>query len=173
MDPRDGGNDGPWSTFTIGIGSPPQAIRVLPSVAQNLVTVVSPEDCLNEKYGFQNCSESRGGVFRYNESSTWKSQGIHDVDPLGDGIFKRTFLFGTDTVGLGLKPAASHMKNQSVALMKGESSSYIGVIGISPVPVNYTEDNNPTPTFFESLRSSTRIAGRAWSYTAGSFNSMP
>jgi hypothetical protein len=164
------GNDGPWSTFTIGVGSPPQAIRVIPSVAQNIVTVVRPEECLGYLYGFQNCSEARGGVYRYNESSTWRSNGIHDVDPTNNSLFKRTLHFGTDTVGLGTKPQASRMTNQTVALMLQLPPSYIGIVGISPVPINYTEDNTQVPTFFESLRSSTRIGARTWSYTAGSFN---
>jgi hypothetical protein len=164
---RDGGNDGPWSTFTIGVGTPPQAIRVIPSAAQNFVTVLRPEDCISELYSLQNCSESRGGVFRYNESSTWRSQGLHDVSPTEDPLFKRTFFFGTDTVGI---PQGSRMSNQTVALMQNQPSTSTGVVGISPVPANYTEDSVPVPTFFESLRSSTNIASSTWSYTAGSVN---
>jgi hypothetical protein len=88
-----------------------------------------------------------------------------------NAMFKRTLTVGTDTVGLGIRPQASRMRNKTIALMQNPPSSYIGVVGISPVPINYTEDNIPVPTFFESMRSSTRIAGRTWSYTAGSVNS--
>ena len=169
------GNDGPWSTFTIGIGSPPQAIRVLPAAAQSVVTVIMAEDCTDTGYadGFHNCSDLRGGVFRSNESRSWKSNGVHDVEiaqDMGLGI-KRTFMFGTDTVGLGVQPQASRMSNQTVAGMKGLTSSFTGAMGISPKAFNMTPDQAPVPTFFESLSSSTRIASGSWSYTAGSVTS--
>ena len=167
------GNDGPWSTFTIGVGSPPQAIRVLPAAAQSVVTVVMAEDCMGVTGGFQNCSDMRGGVFQPNKSRSWSSNGVHDVEiaqDMGLGI-KRTFLFGTDTVGLGVQPQVSRMSNQTVAGMKGISSSFTGAMGISPKAFNMTPDQAPVPTFFESLSSSTRIASRSWSYTAGSVTS--
>jgi hypothetical protein len=57
--------------------------------------------------------------------------------------------------------------------MKGSSSSFTGAMGISPNRYNNLTDEEPLPTFFESLRSSTRIAGRSWAYTAGAVNSKP
>jgi hypothetical protein len=128
---------------------------------------VRPEDCINDKYGYANCSAARGGVFETGKSKTWTNNGDNDVDPVGNGIFKRRFTFGTDTVGIGVKPLASKMTNQTVALMHNPSSSYLGTVGISPVPVNYTDDHRVTQTFFEGLRGTTRIASRTVSYTAG------
>jgi hypothetical protein len=131
------------------------------------------EDCIGVREGFQNCSDMRGGVFRPNESRSWSSNGVHAVEiaqDMGLGI-KRTFLFGTDTVGLGVQPQVSRMTNQTVAGMKGLASSFTGAMGISPKAFNMTPDQAPVPTFFESLSSSTRIASRSWSYTAGSVTS--
>lgn len=167
---RRDGNDGPWSTFAIGVGSPPQPIRVIPAAAQTAVSVVLAEECLGQKFGFQNCSDARGGVFRYNESSTWHSNGVHNIEVMG---YNRTFLFGTDTVGLGVQPQASRMNNQTVGGMKGSSSSFTGAMGISPNRYKDQQDEESLPTFFESLRSSTRIAGRSWAYTAGAVNREP
>ena len=113
---------------------------------------------------------SRGGVFRYNDSSTWHSSGQHEIDIFPALGIKKTFLFGTDTVGPGVEPHVSRMSNQTVAGMKAPASSYTGAVGISPKSLNLTGDDPMVPTFFESLRSSTRIAGRSWSYTAGIVN---
>jgi hypothetical protein len=131
------------------------------------------DECLGQTFGFQNCSDARGGVFRYNKSSTWHSNGVRNVEVLG---YNRTFLSGTDTVGLGIQPQVSRMTNQSVGVMKGSSSSFTGAMGISPNRYNASSDlsdDKSLPTFFDSLRSSTLIAGRSWAYTAGSVNSEP
>jgi hypothetical protein len=154
----------------MAIGSPPQRIRVIPSLAQNVVTVVRPEECLDDKYGFKNCSSARGGVFHYGNSSTWISSGDSTVDPAGNGLFKRELTFGTDDVGVGHKPVDYKMRNTTIGLMHNPYSSYLNIIGISPVPVNLTEDHRVTPTFFEALRTTARIASKTVAYTAGSYN---
>jgi hypothetical protein len=143
---------------------------VVPSIAQNILTVVRPDDCLGDEYGLQNCTEARGGVFSRNGSSTWIDNGDNDVDPMNTGIFKRTITFGLDTVGIVGKLQGSKIKNQTIGLMHTPFSSYLGTLGISPVPVNYTEDHIVKETFFDRLRASTRIASRTIAYTAGAFS---
>lgn len=142
-----------------------------------MVTVVIAEDCINvipeALGGYQKCVDLRGGVFQANASRSWSSNGEHEVEIAQDmGLgFKRKFLFGTDTVGLGVLPQVSRMSNQTVAGMKGLASSFTGAMGISPKAFNMTPDQAPVPTFFESLSASERIASKSWSYTAGSVSS--
>ena len=60
------GNDGPWPTFNIHIGTPSQNIRVLVSTAAKLLglPIGSPTDsCV---------SEIHGGVFKNPTSSAWE-----------------------------------------------------------------------------------------------------
>ncbi|KAL8716606.1 MAG: hypothetical protein Q9225_006076 [Loekoesia sp. 1 TL-2023] len=68
------GNDGNWSTFAIGVGSPPQVVQLLPSSKVPETWVVLVEGCTNEP---KNCSDIRGGLFNYNLSTTWNQKGIY------------------------------------------------------------------------------------------------
>ena len=63
------GNDGPWSSFLLRVGSPPQSMRVLISTASNQPWVVLPEGC--SLCVPSDCPQIRGGIFHLNQSSTW------------------------------------------------------------------------------------------------------
>ena len=63
------GNDGPWSTFTVQIGTPPQSVRLLISTASAQTWAVAAEGCGSGDP--TNCVQSRGGRYDYNASSSW------------------------------------------------------------------------------------------------------
>lgn len=63
------GNDGPWSSFFIRVGTPAQSLRVLISTASNQPLVVLPEGCSSTDPS--DCASNRGGIFNPNASSTW------------------------------------------------------------------------------------------------------
>jgi hypothetical protein len=65
------GNDGPWSTIALRVGTPPQLVRVLPSMAGQETWVVGPGGCTSKDP--TDCPEMRGGLFGLNESSSWVS----------------------------------------------------------------------------------------------------
>jgi hypothetical protein len=62
------GNDGPWSSFVLRVGSPPQTVRVLISTASNQPWVVLPDGC---SCAPADCSEKRGEIFHTDKSSSW------------------------------------------------------------------------------------------------------
>ena len=102
------GNDGPWSTFTLRLGTPSQNVDVLISTASYQTWAVVPQGCTSD--GPSNCADLRGGEFRYNKSTTWKQ---NDASP--NGTFRLPIesnlgytdspngLYGYDTIGLGLQ----------------------------------------------------------------------
>lgn len=99
------GNDGPWSTFTLRLGTPEQDVNVMVSTASYQTWAVIPEGCTLDDPS--NCKDLRGGEFNYNDSSTWVQNNVTEnglfalnleinlgYGPDGNG------LFGYDTVGL-------------------------------------------------------------------------
>ena len=113
FDLRDG-NDGPWSTFTLGFGTPPQYVRVLISLTIVQPWVVVPQGCIPTDP--LDCSSHRGSLFYANESDTWQHQGLFTLvfeDNLG---YNDNGDFGFDTMSLGLLGSgAPTVKHQIIA----------------------------------------------------------
>ena len=171
--PRDG-DDGPWSTFRIEVGTPPQQIHVLPAADQSASWLVIPEACLSTQ-DQNTCLSDRGGVYSRNESSSWAEYGSYSLSSvleqrLGQG---GAGLYGYDTIQLGWNgdnlPSAAHQ------ILSGYVSTdfYIGSLALNPRPMNFTNYNDPIPSFLTSLKSSSSVPSLSWSYTAGAYNLSP
>lgn len=99
------GNDGPWSTFTLRLGTPEQNVNVMVSTASYQTWAVVPQGCTSDDPS--NCADLRGGQFKYNDSTSWVRNNVTEngtfalnlevnlgYGPDGNG------LFGYDTVAL-------------------------------------------------------------------------
>ncbi|KAF2271649.1 acid protease [Westerdykella ornata] len=168
------GKDGPWSTFRIEVGDPPQQIRVLPASSQSSSWLVLPEACAVSRDA--QCTDHRGKTYKRNESSTWKEFGSYNLNTFlqqrlglnGDG------LYGYEKVTLGW--AGDGLPSVDGVLVAGMVSDdfYLGSLALSPRPNNFTDFNNPIPSLMRLLRNaSTPIPSSSWSYTAGSHNLAP
>jgi hypothetical protein len=69
------GNDGSWSSFAVQIGTPPQAVSLLPSITGNSIWPVLVAGCA-EADG-SGCPDSRGRVFDISKSATWQDRGLY------------------------------------------------------------------------------------------------
>lgn len=115
------GNDGPWSTFFLRVGTPEQDVRVLVSTASpESIVVFSDVGCSTSVFDEvpKDCAVSRGNLFEPNESSTWEKLGTFGIN--GDGVGLETNLgysqrteFGSETLSLGL--TGPSLDNQTVA----------------------------------------------------------
>ena len=74
------GNDGPWSSFNISVGTPPQNLKVFVSTSVYQTLVVVKEGC-GAGTG-PNCT-LRGGEFSFANSSTWQN----NTADLGSNIY--------------------------------------------------------------------------------------
>lgn len=168
------GKDGPWSTFRIEIGTPPQQIRVLPASSQSSSWVILPEACTSST--ISDCAPKRGRTYLRNESSTWTEYGPYELNTFiqkrvglnGDG------LYGYEKLTLGWAgDAGPTLDRQMVAGIISEDF-YLASLALNPRPNNFTDFNNPIPSLIQSLRNSTNpIPSNAWSYTAGAHNLAP
>jgi hypothetical protein len=71
------GNDGPWSSFPVRVGTPEQDVRLFPSTAATSTWVIqSPLGC--EGWASSaDCADTRGGDFSNATSSTWTDKGVY------------------------------------------------------------------------------------------------
>ncbi|KAI1336017.1 acid protease [Xylariaceae sp. FL0016] len=167
------GNDGPWSSFFLRVGTPEQSVRVLVSTASpESMVVLSEYGCSTAAFETvpADCAVSRGSLFITNDSSTWDQVGDFGIN--GDGVgleanlgYTQNARWGLDTVGLGL--AGPSLDNQSVAGIPTAEPFYLGVFGLNNQPVNFSTLGNSTPSFITTLKDQQMIPSLSWSYTAG------
>lgn len=162
------GNDGPWSTFPIQIGTPPQTVNVLPSTAGSQTWAILPQGCSNTDP--TNCTASRGGAFQPNTSSTWNQN-----DDTANGLFPLLLdnnlgysgagYYGYDTVVLGGQGGLSLIQQAVAGIATKEF--YLGLFGLSPQATTLPDATRALPDFIFQLNASSVIPSLSWSYTAG------
>lgn len=166
VDKRRDGVDGQWSSFTVDIGAPNrQTVRLLPAIAANYLAVIHPEGCEEGSYSFLNsseCIDSRGGVFNPDQSSEWVDSGFYFPGLFRDlGYHNVKADFGSDLVSFGIDAP-----DQVIAILASQKF-WLGMFGLSFLPINFSSVNNSQLSFLETLRRNDYIPSRTWSYTAG------
>ncbi|KAI9776659.1 MAG: hypothetical protein M1839_009465 [Geoglossum umbratile] len=161
------GNDGPWSTFGVQVGTPPQNVRVLPSTSSSSLWVVLPQGCTpNDPV---DCWSLRGFVFKPNASSTWSDQGLFQLPlyPLEALGYSGNADYGFDNVTLAWQGQGGVVLGHQVVAGIATKDFYMGMLGLSPRPVNFTDFNHPEPSLLATLADGGQIPSASWAYTAG------
>ncbi|OCL10878.1 acid protease [Glonium stellatum] len=168
------GDDGPWSSFRIQVGTPAQQIRVLPALDQSSTLVVLPEACSTTDGS--NCDSDRGFLYERNASSTWSQTGFYNLSLFLESRlgYSGAALYGNDTLQLGWEgDGLPSVTNQVIGGIVTKDF-YIGMLALDPRPMNFSNFNDPQPSLMQSLRSmGTPIPTTSWSYTAGAYNLAP
>ena len=163
------GNDGPWSSFQISIGTPPQTVKVLISTASSQTWAILPEGCAQRSQA--NCTISRGGEFEPTNSSSWNNN-TATANALFPLLLDNLILnytaggqYGFDNVTLG-GPGGPSLDKQAVAGIVTEQF-HLGLFGLNPQTSTLPDATTPLPDFITQLNQSGSIPSLAWSYTAG------
>lgn len=163
------GNDGPWSSFQISIGTPPQTVKVLISTASSQTWAILPEGCAQSDQA--NCTISRGGAFEPTNSSSWNNN-TATANALFPLLLDNSILnytaggqYGFDNVTLG-GPGGPSLDRQAVAGIVTEQF-HLGLFGLNPQTSTLPDATTPLPDFITQLNQSGSIPSLAWSYTAG------
>ncbi|KAK7953559.1 hypothetical protein PG996_014451 [Apiospora saccharicola] len=168
------GNDGPWSTFHVRVGTPEQDVRVLVSTASpQTMVVLDGLGCSSSVFATvpPNCATSRGTLFNPKDSSSWIDAGQYDINDGQVGLeanlgYSQRSQFGLDNLGVGL--TGPNLKNQTVAGFATADPLYLGLFGLNGQPVNFTSLSNTTaPSYLTTLKDQGHIPSLSWSYTAG------
>lgn len=118
-----------------------------------------------------NCAQLRGGLVNVNDSTTWQDQGIY---ALGDEVNLPDYTtgydngdYGFDTLGIG-EPGSGgvSLDNQVVAVL-ATKDFYLGNLGVTSRPTNFTQLNNPHPSFLSSLKAQGHVPSLTFGYSAG------
>jgi hypothetical protein len=165
------GNDGPWSSFTIEIGTPAQSINVLVSTASYQTWGVDPAGCTSNDPS--DCATLRGRFYNNSASTSWDpntsniTTTIYDLDLESDLGYSGKGRYGYDNITLGyLGGGGPTLANQTVASI-ATKEFYMGVFGVKPQASNFTSLTDPIPSFMQNLRTQSIIPSLSWAYTAG------
>jgi hypothetical protein len=159
------GNDGAWSTFPIQIGSPAQNARCLISTSGSATWVVVLEGCIID--GPSNCADLRGKLFNPNASSTWTFNNYYELQLESNLDYTGSGEFGFDKVGIGWQGSVAPVLKRQIVGGIATDEFWLGEFGLTPRPTNFTDFNNPQPSFVETLRNNSMIPSLSWAYTAG------
>lgn len=167
------GNDGPWATFNIHLGTPAQTARVLVSTALGQSWVISANKTQGGCIGTDpsTCPQTRGGLVNINASSTWRDVGIYGLG-LEQNI--QDYLdeydsgdFGFDTLGLGAAGDTSDDLDGQVVAALATKDYDVGILGITDHPTNFSAFDDPHPSFLSSLKAKSKIPSLSFAYSAG------
>ncbi|CZR60088.1 uncharacterized protein PAC_09983 [Phialocephala subalpina] len=165
------GDDGPWSTFTLQIGNPPQSVKVLISTYSHQTWAIAEEGCGSGDP--TDCNKLRGGLYNYTASTSWIPNTANLTTQIyGLGLesnlgYSGNGRYGFDDVTVGFQGSGGPtLKNQTVAGL-ATKDFFVGVFGLKPVPSNFTDFDDPIPSFMENLRKQAMIPSTSWAYTSG------
>ncbi|KAF4619039.1 hypothetical protein G7Y89_g14808 [Cudoniella acicularis] len=161
----DSDGSGLWSTFVVDVGTPPQPARVLISTSNGETWVVGPEGC-PAKYG-DDCADSRGMTFQPDNSTTWTEIGLYELDLELNLGYTGNGQYGHDTVTLGYPGSGAPSLEHQVVAGIASPDFWLGSFGLDPAPRNFTNLNDPQPSFLQTLKNTTVIPSLSWAYTAG------
>ena len=172
LEARDG-NDGPWSSFEIQVGTPAQNLRLLPSNSGNTIWPVLPQGCTVGDPS--NCDDLRGATFSPNTSSTWNNIGLYTLlltEEVSLG-YSGNADYGYDNLTLGFPGGGLPTLSQQIIEGYATKDFYIGSIGLSPHAINISTLNNPQPSLLGALAQQNKSSGTSWAYTAGAYYRQP
>ncbi|KAL8946646.1 MAG: hypothetical protein Q9222_006987 [Ikaeria aurantiellina] len=160
------GDDGPWSSFTLQVGTPVQDVRVFISTASQVSWVVlEGQGC---RANDATCASARGGLFNMNASSTWRSNGFWQLgNERNLGIYANG-LFGNDTIGLGIQGSGGPSLADQIMAVIGTEQIYVGMFAVNPKRTNYTGiTEQGQASYMTTLKQQNLIPSSSFGYTAG------
>jgi hypothetical protein len=165
------------SSFIVQIGE--SDLRLLPSISLGMPLLISPGAC-PPRYNTSDdriCVDSRGGVYRHNNSISYKPDAINDLAMhntlygFGFPSFPRV---GWDQIKFGGQAKSERLSwtpRILIAEAAMENDTWLGLLGLDLKPMNLSSSwtgSSMLPGMVESLVDQLTIPSRSWAYTAGS-----
>lgn len=172
------GNNGNWSTFVVRVGTPEQDFRVLPAPVTGEVLIPDPAACQQSRGEPSNCGILRGVVnasysagFSSNASKTWNPVAKFMNNIFCELGYVSGATFGRDSVGLMVQNSGGPTLQDQVVGLLGKSPFFTGFFGLSPKAANFTNYNDPRPSYLTTLKNKRQIPSLSYGYTTGAFHS--
>ncbi|KAF6218570.1 hypothetical protein HO133_005920 [Letharia lupina] len=158
------GDDGPWSSFTIQVGTPIQDVRVFVSNEISTTWIVETEGCA---VGDDTCSNGRGLLFNPNSSSTWSQYGFYALGAEQNLGSTGSARYGNDTVGLGIQGSGGPSLPDQIVGAFSTDDFYLGFFGVNPASTNFTQQEQGKASYMTTLKNQNLIPSLSFGYTAG------
>lgn len=163
------GNDGPWSSFTLQIGTPAQDVNVLRSTAGYQTWAVVLEGCTPSDP--PSCAILQGGEFLTNRSTTWTRNNVTTNGTFTLGLelnFDYSVIgwFGYDIIGLGWQGSNGPSLDQQIIAGIATKGFYLGLFCLNPRPTNFINFDHLISNYMTNLKERSTIPSLSWSYTA-------
>lgn len=75
--------------------------------------------------------------------------------------------YGLETVGLGLPGANGASEPNLIVGALATKDFYLGYLGVTNQPTNFTEFDNPHPSFLSTLKAQQKLPSLSYAYSAG------
>ncbi|KAL8853710.1 MAG: hypothetical protein Q9221_001521 [Calogaya cf. arnoldii] len=128
------GNDGPWSSFTLQIGTPAQIVNVLVSTASSQTLAVVRQGCIPSDGA--ECDRLRGGVLDIEKTTTWTpvTASPNGTDTFSIGLeahlgYSSNGKYGFDTVALGWPGSGGPSLDHQLVAGIAAKEYYLGQFG--------------------------------------------
>ena len=157
------GDDGPWSSFTIQVGTPIQDVRVFVSNEISTTWVVETQGCT---VGDTTCSNGRGLLFNPNTSSTWSQYGFYALGAEQNLGSTSSARYGNDTVGLGIQGSGGPVLPGQIVAAFSTDDFYLGFIGVNPASTTLQQEQQKA-SYLTTLKDQNMIPSLSFGYTAG------
>ena len=157
------GDDGPWSSFTIQVGTPVQDVRVFVSNEISATWVVETQGCT---VGDTTCSNGRGLLFNPNTSSTWSQYGFYALGAEQNLGSTSSARYGNDTVGLGIQGSGGPVLPDQIVAAFSTDDFYLGYIGVNPASTTLQQEQQKV-SYLTTLKNQNMIPSLSFGYTAG------
>ena len=153
------------SSFEIQVGNHPQQVRVFPATSLPFINVIPNDGCVTG--GPPDCADLRGGLFDSNTSLTWVANSVWNLGIEDNLDLDTTAKFGFDTVQLGWENSGGPTVSHAI-ISEGAAYVYmLGLLGLDPLPSNFTTYSDPQPSFLQQLKNNNQIPVLGYGYTAG------
>ncbi|ERF70821.1 hypothetical protein EPUS_02343 [Endocarpon pusillum Z07020] len=161
------GIDGCWTTFSLHIGTPPQMVRLLPSITGNTIWVVLPRACPNSSPN--TCWSDRGNIFTSDQSSTWVDKGLFQLplNPEHYLPFSGAANYGLENVAVGSNDNGGVSLPHQVVVGYDTEDFYLGALGLSPSLVNISDYTDQYLSLLGTLKKGNNVSSNSYGYTAG------
>lgn len=171
------GNDGPWSTFNVNIGTPIQQMRVLPATSQSSTWVVLEQGCTTDYPA--NCPTLRGNIFTIGSSDvSWtyaepSNQDAFFMLPFASESTLPNYTangeVGFDALTLdwsGKEAPKAPLQDQTIAGYAAPNP-WLGILGLSGRPSHLFSASSSQNSTLQTLQTNKNVPGLYWAYTAG------
>lgn len=177
------GNDGPWSTFNVKIGSPPQVLEVLPASSMSVTLVVLEEGCTQSEPA--TCASLRGNTLDIHSLSSWEpltkdgSQYLFVSLPAEQPLlpYQIPSQVSVNTLVLDWwgNVSAADLTPLEGQLIAGYAATepYLGFLGLSGWPATPVTGSISYDSPLRSLHNRSVPPRLTWAYTAGAWYEVP